>query len=493
MKKDELELTTDAVEPKIAKVSEITEKANEIKQKRELPPKPGSKVSFQQMNDWLRLLTPEMVEGNRIVIYVYRVDPVIIRQLTDPKNPNNVDVILQVLGGVDENYFIERHGGGQYKLVVKDVDNPKDSRGFFESSLTIPMQEYFPMLDLKEVDWNNPKNRGFRQWCLGLRKIDENNMPVIQGKDGKEANANSGDSMVNAMKLMLEFASKMSDKEQERVKKELNVPQDSLSKSLGDILLEKMKQEDPNKQLTTVTTLIAAMKGMQSEKKSNDGQMFASMMSMMLESFKQQSMMMMEMIKQINNKPQESSKISELKDLVEVAKELGGGSGEKKSTTEAIIDGISQVVGPALNLAAQFMSAKSGTNVNTGFGKPSTVTTAPTETQPTMEQPQPQISANEAQQIIAQFGGVIMNHLQAEGWEFGAWLVQGFGDPVATKVTRLGVDNLLSAAKSVPEFWSQVESTYGEAHLRKWLTSFVNYREEMAKMDMEEGNENPVQ
>jgi hypothetical protein len=89
---------------------------------------------------------------------------------------------------------------------------------------------------------------------------------------------------------------------------------------------------------------------------------------------------------------------------------------------------------------------------------------------------------SEAAQIIQQFAPIIINKLAGEGWEFGAWVSDGFGDPVAASIARHGTDTLLAAAKLVPPFWQQVEKTYGEAYLRKWLDSFVNYKEEMMKM-----------
>ena len=73
--------------------------------------------------------------------------------------------------------------------------------------------------------------------------------------------------------------------------------------------------------------------------------------------------------------------------------------------------------------------------------------------------------------------------------DVGAWISEGFGDMTAVAITKYGVDGLMAAAKSVPDFWSQIEASYGEAHLRKWLTSFVNYKEEIAKMEAAEEQE----
>ena len=88
--------------------------------------------------------------------------------------------------------------------------------------------------------------------------------------------------------------------------------------------------------------------------------------------------------------------------------------------------------------------------------------------------------------MIAQYGPIIVNKLAGEGWEFGAWVADGFGDPAAAAIVKYGPDNLLQAAKMVPQFWSQIEATYGEAHLKKWLESLCNYKSIMQQMDAEE-------
>ncbi len=481
----ELEITG---EPKIAKVSEIQDKAKELKNKRTLPTKPGSKVSFQQMNDWLALLTPEMLEGNRVIIYVYRLDPPIIRQKVDPKASNNIDVIVDVLGGIKEDYFIETHGGGKYKLVIKDVDNPTDSKGFFESQLVINMQEYPPKVDLRDVDFDSSSCKGFRAWCKAKGLIDDNNMPVeIKSKDGSQLN--TSDSMVQAMKLAMEFADKMSDKDREKFKRDIG-GDNALGKSIGEIFLEKMKQEDPNKQLQTIVTLISAMKSMQPEPRpDNSMSNMMPIINMMMETSNKQFALLVEMMKQKNNAPMEAgkSKVEELKELIEVSKELSGEGGGKKSTTEAVIEGISTILGPALNLASQFFAAKNGAPIPPPTPVPNNnnVTQMPNTNQATQQTVQPQISQSEAIQMISQFGPIIINHLGGEGWEFGAWLSQGFGDPVAARVSRYSVEDLIAAGKSVPEFWQQIDGTYGEAHLRKWLASLINYKEEMIKIDNE--------
>src|ERR1019366_9083026 len=68
------------------------------------------------------------------------------------------------------------------------------------------------------------------------------------------------------LKMMLDFTAKMSDKEQAAFKQKIG-GEDAVSKSMNELFLEKLKQEDPNKQMTMVVSLITAMKQMQPEVK----------------------------------------------------------------------------------------------------------------------------------------------------------------------------------------------------------------------------------
>src|ERR1700690_2003125 len=109
----------DTPSPIIARKSEIDRLAEEMRAKRELPKKPGDVVSFHEMLDWLKLLTPEMQQ--RILLYIYRTEPLINRQLVDPQAANSIDVLSDGFNLLTEDYFINNHGGGKYKIIVFDA------------------------------------------------------------------------------------------------------------------------------------------------------------------------------------------------------------------------------------------------------------------------------------------------------------------------------------------------------------------------------------
>jgi hypothetical protein len=485
-------------EPTIAKVSEIDAKAEEIKQQRELPPKPGMNVNFAELKQWLALL-PDTAE-DRVSIWVYRLDPVINRQLVNPEADNNIDSIYRDFKLLDEEYFISRHGGGSYRLIVKDEDKGKPVKGgFFQASLYIPMSLHPPKLNLKEVEWDNNKNKGYRSWAIAQRLITENNMPVIEKEEGKSISTGVD---ANMLKMMLDFTAKMSDKEQAALKQKIG-GEDAVSKSMNELFLEKLKQEDPNKQSQTMIAMITAIKGMQPEVKSDNTlalimPMFMAMFTQMGEAANRQMTLLVEMMKSNRPEPkEEGSRLDELRNLLAIAKEIkGGGVTPEKTLTESIIEAGTQLLPPALQIVANIqqanMAAKGVGGVtppkSQGVGTSGDMMSQIQHGQIAASTPQTvaPVPASEAAQIIAQFEPIIINKLSQEGWEFAAWIADGFGDMMAASIVKHGVEGLLAAAKSVPTFWAKIEASYGEPHLRKWLESLCKYKEIMADMDKEE-------
>jgi hypothetical protein len=483
------------------RTSDLYKKAKENAEARALPVKPGDMVSFKEMNDWLCLLTPELTENNRIFVYIYRLDPPIIRQKVDPTAPNNIDVIADVYGGIKESYIIDRHGGGKYKFVVRDQEKNNSVGGFFSARLTINQTEHPPKLDLREVDWDNPYSRGYRAYCRANKLIDDNNMPVTPESTKKVETETNSNAMIQAMKLVMEYSNSMNEKQREEFKRKVG-GEDAISKTMSDIIIEKMRQEDPNKQLSALTTMLTAMKSMQPEVKPDNTlgtilPIFLQMMTQMNESSTKQFTLMMEVLRSKNEGggTDKGSVISEVKELFGLFEDMKGGGG-KKSTAEVIGSIVETNLTPVLQIVSQVVAMKAA-SVGVG-GMPQPIQPIQPTQQPTTAQPnQPAQtvalpSPTEATQIVSQFGPVILKMLPRDGWEFAAWIADGIDDALPVRIGRLGVDALLNACKQVPAFWSQVETTYGEPYLRKWLESFVNYKEEMKKVQDEDDDDDII-
>lgn len=491
---------------KIAKKTEIEEKAAAIKEKRALPEPPGKLVAFKDLTDWLSLLSEDNYD--RVTIWVYRREPIINRQLVDPSADNNIDIIFNTFEQLTIDYMIKHHGGGNYKFTVKDGDKPKTQLGgFFEATLNIPMAEYPPILDLREVEWDNPRNKGFKAWCRSRRMIDDNNMPVIEKKEIAQPVTQGLDA--NMLKMMLDFTAKMSEKEQIALKKQIG-GEEAVTKSMNELFLEKLKQDDPNKQMTMVLSLVTAMKSMQPEVKPDNTMttILPIIMKMMDDSraaADRQQAMMLELFKQreSDNKPvAEVDEMDKLEKLLNLAAKIKGGNvgrAEEKSTVDTLLEKGMEVLPSVLGIVGNIIALNAQAK-GVGVTPAPTIEVTPNATEQmnkvnmeqTKQQVQPQLPTNEAANMIAQYGPIIMNKLSGEGWEFGAWVAEGFGDMAAAAIIKHGPEGLLNAAKSVPTFWQQVETTYGEPHLIKWLQSLCNYKEIMKQMEMEEIEEEKV-
>lgn len=499
--------------PVFVKKSEIDKQAEAIREERKLPNKPGDHVAFIELRRWLEILDDSQLR--RLNIYVYRQDPIINMQLVDPESDNNIDIFYDItkesIKDISEEYFINTHGGGRYKLVIKDLDKPKTQKGgFFEANLYISMTQYPPKIkDLRVVEWDNPRNKGFRTWCKAQKLIDENGMPTIDKVT--PINQPQADTTVPVVKMFMDFFSKMDDKKQEQIKRDI-AGQDGIGKNIADILVERMKQDDPNKQVAVMTAMITAMKGMIPEPVKQTTSELTTIMplitammesgrqqtTILVESMKSQTSMLMEMLKANKEGGGEGvDDTTRLKNLLEIAKMMKGGTATpEKSMTESLIEAATTILPQALGIVNNIMSlkaAQAGMGGNVG-PVPTTSIQPQIRPQPTNGvAPEQQTGAiqpmtlNEKQNAIKQFAPLFLANLSKEGWTFAAWIVDGFpqGDAIVASIIKDGSADLLATIKSVPELWNQINSTYGEAHLTKWVESFCNYREEIRKREEE--------
>lgn len=512
----------DEFNPVFVSKTEIDAEAKSVREARELPVTPADRVNFEAFVKWLKLLTPDMVEENRLLLYVYRLDPIIDRQRVDPTSDNNIDVIsgtIDNLHNLSEEYFITRHGGGKYKIVVNDMENRHRGKIILECYLTIPVVQHPPKLDLREVIWDHKNNKGYKSWARANKLIDENDMPItVAIPQDTRVNGNSNpDQLVNALKLVMDFTKQMNADQEKAFRKQLGA-EDQASKGIHDIILERLRQDDPNKQISTVSQLVGAMKTLMPEKTQSD---LASVIPMFIEMMRQQAdqankqfQLMIEVLKKDgdNEGGEKRDEVSRLRDLIEIARELKGGGTTQKNVVAEVVDSIAPILQPALQIVANVMTLRAGQQAgltvlppqnNPPPLKPATVnrqdTIKHTPQPPNQPTPNPiptptptpdvPIEMDEATILINQFKPIIMNKLAREGWEFGAWVAEGFGDAVAAQLARYGVEALLASCKKVPDFWEQVNATYGEPYLREWLTSLVNYKQIMKKMEQEEEDE----
>lgn len=489
------------VGPTIAPKSEAQQKAKELKEKRDLPVKPGDAVSFVALCEWLKLLTEEQSE--QVDLYVYRVRPIINRQYLNPEAPKYIDIVVgskETYQEMSEEYFRNTHGGGKYKIVVTP-QGPK-TNGFFTARLEIPMNDCQPILNLREVDWTHPSNQGFQTYCRAKGLIDEKNMPTIERKDGTQVTPDSV--ALPMLDKFMDFWKKMDSNQQEKVKRDL-AGEAGLGKEIGSILVEQMKQNDPTKLLTVITTIVGAMQP------KNDGgmaAMFAAVMEsskntmmMMMESNKQNTAVLMELLKAQKEEPkgEGDDELTKLEKLINVAQKLKGGRSISEDDGEGIWEKVlaaAQAIIPqglalANNVMVANMAAKGvqGVQPSPTVGQQASQQTNQTQGGGGVKAMIGNMTPEQKQQLFRQFSPFIEKSLNdsKEGWEFACDVEALMGKEAVAMFIKDGEGPLLEVAKSVPEVWGRLLSVYGEAHLTKWVSELVNYEEIRKEHEKEEG------
>ena len=215
-------------------VREIDKKAEKMRDLTILPKFPGSRIDERQWEEWARLLTPEM--WTRLALYIYRTYPVIIRQLSDPRNDNNIDICTEV---VDiKKHICELLGGGKYRVDVND-----SGKKIGEIRINIPIHEYEPKLNYVELDLFSKENQAYIQ-ALKYRGI--------LGEDGKpraqSSNPTTGQAVTPTMQDMMgmldRFAGmmeKMGNREREELRRQVEASKDQgLNGAVAELFLEKL-------------------------------------------------------------------------------------------------------------------------------------------------------------------------------------------------------------------------------------------------------------
>ncbi len=490
---------------------EIDKKAEEIKAKRQLPKAPSKSVDFDTMVSWLNLLTKDM--WSHVVIYVYRHLPVIDRLKLDPNGVKYIDVLSEPLPSYYE-YMVDKHGGGKYGFMVIDTDRDKEDNyknHIFDTKLTISMSQHEPKLDYRELDMNSRENIPYINRLRSQGKIDERGNPMTSNNpNGGGNNANNNNNSTDVVALMKEFGniySKLTADQQTKLRDKIDPEQASLSQSIGNLLLEKMKQEDPSKTVSMITAMIQAMKADQPKPDNSSMELFKQMIQMQSDNTKTIIEMMKLQIE--SNKPVESksdeTEFDKILKLIEIAEKLKGGRGGGGSAWDKGLEIAKEVAVPVFNAINNIIALKRQQGgvpiVNNPNMNPNMTPPIPQHIQQIQ---QPEMVANPAatsasQQggnemgwngaippteqlrgFLYQYGGMVLNQINAgkKGWEFAEDLINFTNSPaVHTMIARHGEDKIVEVLKSVPEFWNQVESVYGEEFLKKWVSDFCHYEE----------------
>lgn len=511
---------------KVIPKREIDRKAEELKAKRTLPPIPGNNVDFDTMIQWLGLLTEDM--WKQTIVRVYRHDPVINNELITKDAPNYIDVIGSMF---DLDYMIEHHGGGKYGFFVNGGDG---SKKLFESRLTIPVAQYDPKFDIRALDVNAKDNIKWVNWARMKGLLDKDNRPVDAKKGDTTTIGNSpAESIANAVLAGIDKATQIMSRNQQRNN---NNDDGGLGNTIGTILVEKMKQDDPNRSMESFAKMASMFKS------DNNSDLFKLMLQMNDSANARMdaaNARMMEVLRELRPSNREKdddedkpSPISQLKELLEIGEQLGlkvGGRTGSRSGWDTAVDVAKDILPPVFNMVSQIIHSSSlaksaatppitnpnpnppptpgqsalapaitsyatmGANANPSpeekLPPPPVVTSASPESIPSVTPDavitSPQIA--EIQVVLRTSGGLIQKQIldKVTGYDFAETLVKMFGPIHHGRVAKHGVEIIIEGMKTIPEFYSPIVDAYGEEYLFNWVGEFINYEEIIRHLDRE--------
>lgn len=523
----------EAPKPRIIRNREVDKAASALTNDHVLPIPPGKTLDWVQVEKYLALLTPAM--WSHFMVYVYRVKPKIRRQLRDPNSPNYIDCLSEPF---TLDYLISRHGGGKYQLQAVDTDK-KDygTNGFFKCLLEINDVQHPPILDYAELEIEARENKSYVTWLQnkGILGSDGKVIPPQPVTGPPSANGNmSAQDVLN----ILGYAQKMNSDQQAAFRAQFAPGPDSLSKSVGDILLEKMRQDDPREDWKMMMGFMDKL----NEKNNKPDNTFAQILQLQQD----QSARMMQMQSEerktnleytkllLSTQQQQAnptkSQFSEFREIIAFARELLGSAGGhgRRSGWDTGLEIARDVALPAIqSLGAtitNIMALRNGQPPVAGapgtpahpaafdpYANPAArsayaqtlahqpqPTPAPAPAPPPPPGPQPAApgqpppgdpgdAQNQLLGLFSQYGNLIIGHLNSgtPGYDFAAMITDLMGTATHAMIATQGEEMLWSTMMRIPEM-----AMFGEARLREFVHQFVNYQQFFDQQ--EEPEEEPV-
>ena len=477
---------------------EVDKAAEAMADRHELPESPGKDLKWNQAFEYLKLLTPEM--WSHVSVYVYRLKPRIIRQLRDPEARNYIDVLTDT---PTLEYFINTHGGGTYLLRAADVSRKEPANQLFKCVFDIDINQYEPKLNYEELDINARENMAYVQ-MLQHKGILNDKGHVVTNNPQTQSGTNGG---LNAevIKEILGFVSKLTADQQANLRARLGSDDDTISKSVGQILLEKMKQDDPSKQVQMLSGLLTALKeivGTSKDSKTSDIN-FAQVFQMQAEQRKtdlEYIKLVLESRKEPN--PEGAGQFAQFQQMFNFAKDvmdLGRGGGGQRSGWDVGLDYAKELGVPILQTINNLFSMRNGnpaapiTPNPTGAFDPYRDQAALRAHAASLKQPgqappgatpgTAMPPANELTVLLQQSTALLVNALNngTPGYAFADYFTGLMGTAPHAMISAQGEQALVTAALAIPEL-----AMFGEPRLRTFAKEFINFEEFLAQAEVAE-------
>lgn len=500
--------------PRIIRNREVDKAARALAEEHALPEAPGKILSWTQMFEYLALLTPDM--WSHLTIYVYRLKPKIRRQLKDPNAPNYIDCFGEPF---TPEYFIGRNGGGKFMFQAVDSDkkNKESGRELFQCFHTIDDVKYPPILDYSELELEAKENQSYITWLRNKGILDSKGN-IVAEQNSSQANPTNGLAATKDVLEILKYVSQMNADQQNQLKARLAPEEDSIGKGVGQLLLEKMKQDDPTKQAEVWAKLVGSLKDIIGTSKSDNGisGIYDKLIEMQGEHNKT-VMSLLDRVFQMQQKPPEPPRTAlddfdKIFALLDKARGWGGG-GAKRNGWDIGYDIAKDIGLPFLQTFSQtltgIMTLRRGQV--TAPGAPGTPTmpasidpyrdsaataayastlrnqtppTSPAQTAPTPSadappttptaHPAAPATTTGASEIFEQYGGLVLNAINngTPGYAFADYVVGLMGQATHAMIANHSEDTLVTTMMTIPEF-----QIFGEPRIRQFVHQFIHFEE----------------
>lgn len=495
--------------PKVIRNRDVDKAASALAEDHVLPEPPGKDLSWDQMQQYLALFTPAM--WSHVLVYIYRLRPKIRRQLKDPNLPNYIDCLSEPF---NLDYFINRHGGGKYSLQAVDTEGkkPQATKQLFRAFVEINEIQHPPILNFEELELEARENKSYVAW-LQNKGILDGKGNVIQGQQGQQQPSTPQTTFSSAKEVLdiLSFANKMTTDQQNQFRAQFAPGEDSLSKSVGQILLEKMKQDDPAKQWTQI---IAFM-----EKMSRPPDLgIAQILQMQAEQRKTDLEYTRLLLENQGRQSSTGEQFGQFREIISFARELIGTSGGgRRNGWDTGLEFARDVGLPALqtigNAITNIMMLKNGgtpvapmqaaappQGAFDPYSNPSAMrqySTAmnaqqPQPTQPPTppQPPPPGGPPNQLLDLFQQYGNLVVNALNngTPGYDFADSISLLLGGATHATIAAQGEDALTTTMLTIPPI-----AIFGEARIRTFVHEFVHYAEYLESSPEQSGEPEEVE
>jgi hypothetical protein len=340
----------------------------------------------------------------------------------------------------------------------------------------IPLSQFDPVIDLEELDINHRENQTF------VNKLKAKGTLTSDGRINKNPSAETRKDDIMSSSIV----NRLLDAALEP-KRNLP-PSPSADSGIANLVLEMMKQNNPNNQLATLLAVVEKLKPQAPAEKPDTALEYLKLMEMQRANYESKISALNDKLMEILSRPApvpEKSNIAEEIDKIKsMAEALGMGSGGGKTSW---VDRLIETVGPAIPGVVDIISKRLNANPNPTQGNPGyprmpNDIETPMGALPAPSDPTKPVEENNMaflDMVIATAGNDFLNAIAngVPGYDAADSIINLKGKPTYMMIIKDGEKGIIEAIQRNPQFVQQLSRITTEAKLNQWIHEFVHAEE----------------